>query len=511
MTGVPLLEARSVSKSFPGVQALNNVDFSLQPGQIHALVGENGAGKSTLMKIFAGLDKPDGGELLARGQAVAISTPAEAREQGISVIHQEFFLMNHLTVAQNIFIGREPKLPGGFLIDDGALNRQARELLERLSVEIDPTTPVSKLSVARQQLVEIAKALAFDAQILIMDEPTAALGGNEVETLFRIIRDFASRQTGVVYISHRMEEIKEIATHITVLRDGQVVASEPAARLPIPKVIQLMVGREVRSVKRLPVPGLVGASVLDVEHLSAGALVKDVSFSLKRGEILGFAGLMGAGRTETVRALVGADPKTEGVIRLKGEQVRISSPADAVRLGIGYLSEDRKRFGLILRQSVKDNIVLPSLARFSFRGIIWDSKANAVSARYLEVLDIKTPSLKQPVRFLSGGNQQKVVLAKWLERNCDILIFDEPTRGIDVGAKQEIYELMRDLVAAGKSIILISSELDEVLQLADRTVVMCDGRVTGTLGSLQATPEKIMELATQFHDLIPSKGEAHGR
>lgn len=497
--GGVLLEARGVGKVFPGVRALNNVDFTVKGGQVHALVGENGAGKSTLMKIFAGLHQPDGGEVLLRGKQITLPTPISAHHAGISVIHQEFFLMNHLTVAQNIFIGREPKLPGGVLNDDRALNHKAEELLERLGVDIDPRLQVGRLTVAQQQMVEIAKALSFNSSILIMDEPTAALTDAEVATLFRIIDNFVTPFTAVVYISHRMEEIRKIATQVTVLRDGELVDSRPASELTIHDIIQLMVGRKIASDIR-PEPRATTKPVLEVEHLSSASLLKDVSFTLEKGEILGFAGLMGAGRTETARALIGADPKTSGTIRINGQEVRIAHPGDGVRLGIGYLSEDRKRYGLILQQSVAANTVLASIPEFTKYGLLQDGEMRKAAEKWKQALSTKTPTVRQQVRNLSGGNQQKVVLAKWLQRDCDVLIFDEPTRGIDIGAKQEIYELLDRLTKEeGKSIIMISSEMEEVLRMSDRIVVMCDGRITGVLENAAATQEKIMELATRFN------------
>ena len=495
--GIPLLEARGITKVFPGVRALNNVDMSVYGGEVHSLVGENGAGKSTLMKIAAGLYQPDEGTLLLNGRPTTFPTPLSAHEQGISVIHQEFFLMNHLTVAQNIFIGREPKLPGKILNDDRTLNTMAAALLERLGVDIDPKVQVSRLSVAAQQMVEIAKALSFNSNVLIMDEPTAALTESEVETLFTIIRSFITPTTAVVYISHRMEEIKEISSRITVLRDGSFIDSRPADELEISDVIRLMVGRTIETGVR-PEPRTSSDKVLEVRELGTQTLLKNVNFDLQRGEILGFAGLMGAGRTETARAIVGADPKTSGTVSVFGRKVTITTPKDAVRLGIGYLSEDRKKYGLLLRQSIAANIGLPSMRRFTQWGIINDMLMRKSAEKYQDSLNIKAPSILQQIRNLSGGNQQKVVLAKWLERSSDILIFDEPTRGIDVGAKQEIYDLLRSLVAQGKSIIMISSEMEEILRMADRIVVMCQGRVTGILDNAEATQEKIMELATQF-------------
>jgi ribose transport system ATP-binding protein len=500
--GDVLLQARGVSKAFPGVRALNQVNFTLHGGEVHALVGENGAGKSTLMKIFAGIHQPDDGVVLLRGEEITLPDPLSAHRAGISVIHQELFLMNHLTVAQNIFIGREPRLPGGILNDDRALNRAAAALLDNLGVSIDPKIPVGRLTVARQQMVEIAKALSFNSAVLIMDEPTAALTEAEVETLFRIIRDFVSPRTAVVYISHRMEEIKRIATAVTVLRDGEVVDTRPSAAVTTDEIIQLMVGRKIALDVR-PEPRTATDPVLEVNGLCSAGLLKDVSFTLGRGEILGFAGLMGAGRTETARALIGADPRTAGTVRINGEKVHISHPGDAVGKGIGYLSEDRKRYGLILRQDVTANTVLASIPEFSRYGWLQDGRMRTAARKWVTALATRATSIRQQARDLSGGNQQKVVLAKWLQRDCDILIFDEPTRGIDVGAKQEIHDLLNRLTDTGKSIIMISSEMEEILRMSDRIVVMCDGRITGVLSNAEATQERIMELATRFDPTDP--------
>lgn len=492
-----LLEARGVSKSFPGVRALDNVDFTLREGQVHAVVGENGAGKSTMMKILAGIYQPDEGEIRLRGEAIHFPDPLSAQHRGISVIHQEFFLMNHLTIAQNIFIGREPKRFG--ILDEEKLNRDAQELLDRVGLKTSPKTRVSSLTVAAQQMVEIAKALSFNSSVLIMDEPTAALTSRESDRLFEIIDDFVTedRSRAVVYISHRMEEIREISSQVTVLRDGKFVDSKPMSELTIPRIIQLMVGREIKSDVR-PEPREHSEYVLEVENLSTAELVRDVSFKIERGEILGFAGLMGAGRTEVARALIGADPKTDGTITLHGKQVKISSPKDAVEAGIGYLSEDRKKYGLVMGQNVAQNTAMASIPHFTKGGVIDDSKIRRVAEKWVKRLGTKTPHVHQLIRNLSGGNMQKVVLAKWLERDCDVLIFDEPTRGIDVGAKQEIYDLLDQLTSEGKSIMMISSEMEEVLRLSDRIAVMCDGKITGFLLNEEATQEKIMELATQF-------------
>ncbi len=505
--GEILLEARGISKSFPGVKALQNVDFTLRGGQIHALVGENGAGKSTLMKILSGIYQPDEGEIRYRGKQITLPNPLSAQQTGISVIHQEFFLMNHLTVAQNMFIGREPKRFAGLLNDEHALNKKAGELLDRLGVKIDPRIQVGRLTVAAQQMVEIAKALSFNSSVLIMDEPTAALTDSEVDTLFGIMDNFVTSDTGIVYISHRMEEIRRKATEVTVLRDGTLVETRSAQDLTIPEIIKLMVGREIAADVR-PEPRAETEPVLEVENLSTSDLLKDVSFTLEKGEILGFAGLMGAGRTETARALIGADPRTGGTVKINGKVARISSPRDAVAQGIGYLSEDRKRYGLILNQDVTANTVLPSLSKFTRAGLLEDGKMREVASKWVEVLRTRTPSVRQRIRNLSGGNQQKVVLAKWLERDCDVLIFDEPTRGIDVGAKQEIYDLLDQLTDQGKSIIMISSEMEEILRMSDRIAVMCDGRITGFLSNEEATQENIMELATKFQDLEKQTSEA---
>ena len=508
-----LLRATGISKSFPGVRALDDVHLDLRHGEVLALVGENGAGKSTLLKLLSGIYRPEAGTMELDGSPMSPSGPRQANELGISVIHQEFHLMPDLTVAQNIFIGREPRRAG--LIRDDVLERRAAALFERLGIPLDPRQPVSQLSVAGQQMVEIAKALSFDARVLIMDEPTAALTETEVATLFRIVRDFVSPRTGVIYVSHRMDEVKEISDRITVLRDGRYVDTLPTASTATREVIAAMVGRQLETGAR-PAPASSGpassgsassgpgapdpagsAVALSVRGLSTRKLLRDVSFELHRGEILGFAGLMGAGRTEVARAIIGADRST-GLVEVNGRPVTVRNPADAVRNGIGYLSEDRKRYGLLLDQDVVGNIMLSSLPGMTRGGFVRDADGRRVAGEMVDRLGIRTPSVTQTAKNLSGGNQQKVVLAKWLVRDCDVLIVDEPTRGIDVGAKDEIYGLLTSLAAQGKSIIVISSELPEVLRLADRIVVMCEGRVTGTLANADATQHDIMELATRF-------------
>jgi ribose transport system ATP-binding protein len=495
--GELLFSMEGIEKSFPGVHALNQARFDLRAGEIHALVGENGAGKSTLMKVFAGIYRKDAGRIIYKGREVDIPNPAAAQNLGISMIHQELNLMPHLTVAQNIFIGREPRRRIKFILDDRLINEQARQLIEMMHLKLDPRTRVADLTVAKQQMVEIAKALSFNSEVLIMDEPTAALTDAEIEELFRIIRQLRDKGVGIVYITHRLEELKRISERITVMRDGHTIATVPTQEATIDQIISMMVGRTIyETAPELPEKQNQDV-VLEVRNLSRGRTIRDVSFKLKKGEILGFAGLMGAGRTEVARAIFGADPIDTGEIYLDGHKVHIRSPRDAVRHGIGYLSEDRKRYGLTLGMDVESNIVLAAFDRFlGLLGWINAARSRATAQRFVEMLSIKTPSLQQKVKFLSGGNQQKVVVGKWLTANTRILIFDEPTRGIDVGAKSEIYRLLNDLARQGKSIIMISSELPEILRMSHRVIVMCEGRVTGELDIREATQESIMKYAT---------------
>ncbi len=491
-----LVEMTDISKSFPGVHALDGARFELRSGEVHALVGENGAGKSTLMKVLAGIYRRDAGTVRVKGQEVEINSPRAAQDLGISMIHQELNLMGHLTVAQNIFIGREPRR-GGFL-DDKALNRKAAELFEELHLNLDPTARVSKLAVAQQQMVEIAKALSYNSAVLVMDEPTAALTETEIDELFRITRHLRERGTGIVHISHRLEELKRITDRVTVMRDGRYVDTVNTADAGIQQIIGMMVGRTVfEATPELPetVDPII---MLEVSGLNRGRQVRDVSFQLHRGEILGVAGLVGAGRTEVMRAIFAADRPESGTITINGQPVTIRSPSDAVQHGIAYLSEDRKRYGLALGMDVETNTVLASLSRFASRfGWIRTSATRKQAQEQVKALAIKTPGIAQLVKNLSGGNQQKVVIAKWLTADTEILIFDEPTRGIDVGAKSEIYRLLNDLAQQGKAIIMISSELPEILRMSHRILVMCEGRITGELTSAEATQEKIMTLATQ--------------
>ena len=493
-----LIEVEGVSKSFPGVRALSNVHFELMPGEVHALMGENGAGKSTLMKILAGVYTKDGGKILLEGREVAFANPREAQAAGVGIIHQELQLMNHLTVAQNIFIGREPKRAFGLLLDEDRLNREAAALLTHLNLALDPRTVVDDLTVAKQQMVEIAKSFSHNSRVLIMDEPTAALNNAEIAELFKMIRDFKSRGVGIIYISHKIDELKQISDRVTVLRDGEYVGTVPTVATSIETIISMMVGRTLTDVARDATRKPRDEVALEVKGLNCGVLVKNVSFSLRRGEILGFAGLMGAGRTEVARAIFGADRLQSGEILVRGKKIVVRTPKGAVSAGIGYLSEDRKRFGLAVGMDVASNVVMANLARFlSFGFFLRERAIFAEAEKFVKLLGIRTPSLTQEVRLLSGGNQQKVVVAKWLARDCDVLFFDEPTRGIDVGAKAEIYKLLRELAGEGKAIVMISSEMPEILRMSDRIVVMCEGRITGELMPEEATQERIMQLATQ--------------
>ncbi|HET7726548.1 MAG TPA: sugar ABC transporter ATP-binding protein [Candidatus Limnocylindrales bacterium] len=498
----PLVTMEGIDKHFPGVHALDGASFELLPGEVHALLGENGAGKSTLMKILCGVYQPDGGTIRIKGREVHIPNPRAAQELGISIIHQELNLMPHLTVAQNIFIGREVRGRIPFFLDDSRLNDRARELFERLHLDLDPRARVGSLTVARQQMVEIAKAISFDSDVLVMDEPTAALTDTEIEELFRVVRQLREHGVGIVHISHRLEEMKQIADRVTVMRDGRYIATLPIAEAPLPTIINLMVGRTIyEEAPSAPTSGEQEV-VLEVRGLQRGRMVRDVSFKLHRGEILGVAGLVGAGRTEVARAIFGADPLESGEVYVHGRKVDIRSPADAVRAGIGYLSEDRKRFGLAITMDVETNIVIASIRRFlAFLGQVNTRATRATAQQFVERLNIKTPSIRQRVRNLSGGNQQKVIIGKWLVADTDILIFDEPTRGIDVGAKSEIYHLLNELAAQGKAIVMISSELPEVLRMSHRIIVMCEGRVTGELNGRDATQESIMTYATMRESL----------
>ena len=493
--GEVILTMKGIDKSFPGVHALDHVNLEIRKGEVHALMGENGAGKSTLMKVLTGIYTKDSGTITYEGKEVEFASPRAAQEAGIVIVHQELNMMNHLTVAQNIFIGRE--MMNGKLINDSKMNEEAAKLFRQLNIDIDPKEKMGNLTVGKQQMCEIAKAISHEAKVIIFDEPSAALTEAEIEELFKIIRDLRDKQLGIVYISHRMDEIKVITDRVTVMRDGGYVGTLITKECTKDDIINMMVGRVIYEDPKTESNVAPDAPVvLKVDHLKAGKMVQDVSFELHKGEILGFSGLMGAGRTETARALFGADPKESGDIYVNGKKVDIKSPMDAVKCGIGYLSEDRKRFGIVVGKSVAENSTMANLDEF-MSGIFINKKKEAeVAQKYVESLKTKTPNVDQLVVNLSGGNQQKVVIAKWLVRNCDILIFDEPTRGIDVGAKSEIYHLMNELVAEGKSIIMISSEMTEILRMSDRIVVMCEGKKTGEIDIAEATQENIMHAAT---------------
>lgn len=491
-----ILQMKNIEKSFPGVHALRNAYFDLKPGEVHALMGENGAGKSTLMKVLCGIHKRDDGEIILFDEPVNFNNIAQAQKAGISIIHQELNMMGDLTVAQNIFIGREPMM-GGLYINDRKMEEDSKQLFKTLGISINPGIKLGKLTVGRQQMVEIAKAVSQECKLLILDEPTAALTQPEVEELFKIMNDLREKGIGMIYISHRMDEITRISDRITVMRDGEYVMTKNTSEVTKDDIVKAMVGRVIygdkKSQSSVPEDAPI---VLEVNNLSSPPMIKDVSFTLRKGEILGFAGLMGAGRTEVARAVYGADPKAGGEIKINGKSVNVTSPNIAVKNGICYLSEDRKRYGLLLIKSVAENSVLASLDNYTTAGWINDKKIKADAKKMNETLRTKTPSMDQLLKNLSGGNQQKVIVARWLLQNADIFIFDEPTRGIDVGAKSEMYELIEDLAKKGKSIIMISSELSEIQRLSDRVLVMCEGRVTADLDISEANQETIMKYAT---------------
>ncbi|EIJ2746317.1 sugar ABC transporter ATP-binding protein [Escherichia coli] len=491
------LQMKHITKRFPGVLALNDVQFTLRRGEVHALLGENGAGKSTLMKILSGVYQPDEGEIIFEDKPVSFSDPLSAQNVGITIIHQEFNLFPELTVEENIFIGREFCKKNRWRLDEKQQRQATIEILQKLNLAIKPDTLVADLTVAQQQMVEIAKAISVNARILIMDEPTAALTETEIESLFRVTRLLKEQGTGIVYISHRLEELALIADRATVMRDGQYISTVDYECVKISDLIAMMVGRDLGNIyprrealqQRIP--------VLEVNGLTRKGVLNDINFTLYRGEILGFAGLMGAGRTELARAIFGADSIDSGTLKLNGKESVIKDISDAIQQGISYLTEDRKKEGLALNLSVERNIMLGNYPEYSDRfGNIDSRRCQQTSEEQVKALRIKTPNLEQAALNLSGGNQQKIIIARWVCKDTDILIFDEPTRGIDVGAKLEIYELMNRLVAKGKSIIMISSELPEVLGMCDRILVMRSGRITGELSAKEATQEKIMQYAT---------------
>lgn len=491
------LQMKHITKRFPGVLALNDVQFTLCRGEVHALLGENGAGKSTLMKILSGVYQPDEGEIIFENQPVSFLEPLSAQRVGITIIHQEFNLFPELTVEENIFIGREFCKKNRWRLDEKQQRQATIEILQKLNLAISPDTLVADLTVAQQQMVEIAKAISVNAKILIMDEPTAALTETEIESLFRVTRLLKEQGTGIVYISHRLEELALIADRATVMRDGQYISTVDYECVNISDLIAMMVGRDLGNIYPRREAMQQKIPVLEANGLTRKGVLNDINFTLYRGEILGFAGLMGAGRTELARAIFGADAIDSGTLKLNGKETVIKDISDAIQQGISYLTEDRKKEGLALNLSVERNIMLGNYPEYSDRfGNVDSRRCQQTSEQQVKALRIKTPHLEQAALNLSGGNQQKIIIARWVCKDTDILIFDEPTRGIDVGAKLEIYELMNRLVAKGKSIIMISSELPEVLGMCDRILVMRSGRITGELSANEATQEKIMQYAT---------------
>ncbi|MBW7889449.1 MAG: sugar ABC transporter ATP-binding protein [Chitinophagaceae bacterium] len=488
-----LLQAENISKSFPGVRALNNVQLQVKKGTVHALMGENGAGKSTLMKILVGMYRPDEGSIYFKGQSVHFKSVHDAIQSGITMIHQELLPFPDLSVAENIFMGNEPRgiFPGW--INLSKRNRDAKELLERLGLKIAVNQRMGGLSIAETQMVEIARALSNKAELIIMDEPTSALSDKETSILFDIIRELKREGISIIYISHKMDEILHIADTITVMRDGEWIGTYPATEVSQDKLISFIVGRELNTIFERRNHKL-GDELFSVSNLD-GAKFKGISFSVRSGEVLGIAGLMGAGRTEVVNAIFGLEQITAGTIKVKGRPVKISAPNDAIGCGIGLITEDRKRTGLVLSATVKDNMSLASLKKISRGPFIKKRKEVEVARREVRRFAIKTPSVNQVINYLSGGNQQKVVMAKVLLNDPDIIMLDEPTRGIDIGAKAEIYKLINELAAMGKAIIVISSELPEVLGLSDRILVMREGRIQAELTANEATQEKIMQYA----------------
>jgi ribose transport system ATP-binding protein len=489
----PLLEMRGITKRFPGVTALDGVDFELERGEVHVILGENGAGKSTLIKMLSGAYQPDEGEILFEGEPVRISSSALAQSLGISTIYQEFNLVPQLTAAENIFLGRQPRSFG--VVDRRKMRSEAQKLLERIKVRVDPDDPVSSLGVAQRQMVEIAKALSLEARVLIMDEPTASLSGQEVERLFEIVRGLKEEEVGVIFISHHLEEVTEIGDRVTVLRDGKMVGQVPAST-EHPELVRMMVGRSIEEQfpRRKPE---IGEVLLEVRDLSREGVLYDVSFQVRAGEVVGIAGIVGAGRTELARAIFGADPGDSGEVRVRGERMAHPDPREAKRRGIGFITEDRQGQGIVPPLSVAENLALASLGRYTNVGLVNRREQRSRAEGMIRELNIRTPGPEQEVRYLSGGNQQKVVIGKWLLADSRVLIMDEPTRGIDVGAKVEIYELMNELTQRGAGILMISSDLPEVLGMSDRILVMAGGRIAGELSTEEATQERVMTLATQ--------------
>ena len=487
-----ILEMKKIRKEFPGVLALNDVDFDLRSGEVHFLIGENGAGKSTLMKVLSGSYRQDSGQVIVNGEEMTVNSPVYALQHGIAMIYQELNPIPYMTVAENIYVGREPKK--GMFLDRLKLYRDAQEILDRLGIDISPRAVMKDLSVAETQMIEIAKAVSYNSRIVIMDEPTSAITDREVEKLFSFIKLLKEHGVGIVYISHKMEELARIADRVTVMRDGEVVGCYRIEDVTTDQIITLMVGREIENVYPKRTPNI-GEVVFKVENLSKAGLFRNVSFELRKGEILGISGLMGAGRTETVETIFGIRKADSGRYWLNGKEITLKRPKDAIRNGFSLISEDRKNVGLNLIGSVRDNISVLKLDELSHFGFVDKRKEMQIVRKWAEALRVKTPSYDQLVKFLSGGNQQKVVIAKWLTLSPEVIIMDEPTRGIDVGAKSEIYDIIADLAAQGKAIIMISSELPEIIGMCDRTIIMHEGDITGELNRSEFSQEAIMRFA----------------
>jgi ribose transport system ATP-binding protein len=490
----PILQVRNVSKRFPGVKALTDVDMDLYPGEVLAVLGENGAGKSTLMKILAGVQEPDEGQLLVDGKPVRIDSVRAASAQGIVLIHQELNLSDNLDVGANIFLGREPLFCG--LIDRTKIDEGSEVVLKKVGLDVSPRTIVNTLPIGKQQMIEIAKALSVNARVLIMDEPTSSLSTKETQALFRVVKDLRSQGVSIIYISHRLGEVEELADRVTVLRDGENAGNIDKEEISHDRMVQLMVGREISQIySHEPLPP--GELVLEVEDLVVPANPgHKLNFSLRAGEIVGIQGLVGAGRTEMLQVLFGVEKKLGGFIKVAGQPLDIKTPLDAIGAGIALVPEDRKKQGLVVEMSVRENTSLASLRQKQIFGFLNSSHETEITDEMIEKLNIKTPHAMQVARYLSGGNQQKVVLGKWLAMGPKILLLDEPTRGIDVGAKEEIYQLMEQLAESGVAIIFVSSEMEEVLRMSDRTIVMHEGRISGELKRNELSEEAIMHLAT---------------
>jgi len=491
--GIPLLEVKDISKIFPGVRALDHVCMKLMPGEVKALVGENGAGKSTLIKIISGVYIPTEGAIYVNGKQEEIVDPFYALKIGIVPVHQEINMEPYLSVAENIFIGRQPKNRLG-LIDYGMMNHDAKTWLADLGIEIDPEMPLGMISIAERQMVAIARAVSLDAKILIFDEPTSSLTQKEIENLFTVIRNLKNKGIGIIYISHRLEEIFQVCDTVTVVRDGVIVANEPIDALDSASIIRLMIGRELKDMYTRE-HMLKGTPIMEVQNLTVSGILNDITFTLNAGEIIGIAGLVGAGRTELARALFGDIPIASGSVTIEGKKVKCKSPKDSISAGIGLVPEDRKEQGLVTEMSISQNISMTIFSKISRLGILQHRNEKKVSKAYTDQLNIKTPSIDQRVVFLSGGNQQRVVIAKWLATNPKILIVDEPTRGIDVGAKAEIHQLLNELANQGMAILMISSELPEIIAMSDRVLVIHKGRIKAELTGKMKNEHEIMRYA----------------